>query len=166
MKTYLLKDLLKIKNGKDHKHLTDGSIPVYGSGGLMRFANQSIYDQESILLPRKGTLSNIQYTNQPFWSVDTLYYTEINKDLCNPYFLYNYLISLDLATLNSGTGVPSMTFDSYYYLQIKLPNLTVQNKVAEKIAAISSKIDLNNQINDNLSYYLFYSYLPIHQHWQ
>ena len=150
MKTYLLKDLLKIRNGKDHKHLAGGAFPVYGSGGLMRYVNQYIYNQESILLPRKGTLSNIQYTDQPFWSVDTLYYTIINKDLCNPYFLYNYLISLNLENLNSGTGVPSMTFDSYYSLKIKLPSLNVQNKVAEKIAAISNKIEINNQINDNL----------------
>jgi type I restriction enzyme S subunit len=150
MKTYLLKDLLKIKNGKDHKHLADGVIPVYGSGGFMRYVDQYIYNQESILLPRKGTLSNIQYTNQPFWSVDTLYYTVINKDLCNPYFLYNYLISLNLENLNSGTGVPSMTFDSYYGLKIKLPSLNIQNKVAEKIAAISNKIEINNQLNDNL----------------
>jgi type I restriction enzyme S subunit len=162
MKTYLLKDLLKIKNGKDHKHLADGVIPVYGSGGFMRYVDQYIYNQESILLPRKGTLSNIQYTNQPFWSVDTLYYTVINKDLCNPYFLYNYLISLNLENLNSGTGVPSMTFDSYYGLKIKLPSLNIQNKVAEKIAAISNKIEINNQLNDNLSYYLFYRYLPVH----
>jgi len=165
METCLLKDLLKIKNGKDHKYLADGTIPVYGSGGLMRFVNQYIYNQESILLPRKGTLSNIQYTNEPFWSVDTLYYTEVNKNLCNPYFLYNYLISLDLANLNSGTGVPSMTFDSYYNLRIKLPNLEIQNQVAEVIATLSAKIALNNQLNDNLSNYLFNLYLAIHKHW-
>jgi len=154
MQTYILKDLLKIKNGRDHKHLSDGDIPVYGSGGLMRYVNQAIYNKESILLPRKGTLSNIQYTDKPFWSVDTLYYTNINKDLCNPYFLYNYLINLDLSNLNSGTGVPSMTFESYYNLQIKLPSLEIQTQVAGLIAALSNKIHLNDQINDNLSYNL------------
>jgi len=150
MQTFILRDLLKIKNGRDHKHLSDGGIPVYGSGGLMRYVNQAIYNKESILLPRKGTLRNIQYTDRPFWSVDTLYYTDINKDLCNPYFLYNYLINLDLSNLNSGTGVPSMTFESYYNLQIKLPSLEIQNQVAGLIALLSNKIHLNNQINDNL----------------
>jgi type I restriction enzyme, S subunit len=150
MQTYILKNLLKIKNGRDHKHMSDGDIPVYGSGGLMRYVNQAIYNKESILLPRKGTLSNIQYTDKPFWSVDTLYYTQVNTDLCNPYFLYNYLINLDLSNLNSGTGVPSMTFESYYNLQIELPSLEIQNQVAGLIAALSNKIHLNDQINDNL----------------
>ena len=75
MNEIYLKDLLEIKNGRDHKHLEDGKIPVFGSGGLMRFANKYLYKDESILLPRKGSLTNIQFTNKPFWTVDTLYYT-------------------------------------------------------------------------------------------
>src|SRR5690554_7963519 len=112
MNSYYLSEVLEIKNGSDHKHLKDGDIPVFGSGGLMRMVDTSIYENESILLPRKGTLSNIQYTNKPFWTVDTLYYTIVNKKLADPYYLYNYLKSLDLSNLNSGTGVPSMTFRS------------------------------------------------------
>ena len=96
MNNYFLGDLLKIKNGRDHKHLEDGKIPVFGSGGLMRYVNQSLYDDESILLPRKGSLSNIQYTKKPFWTVDTLYYTEIDKKKVEPYYLYHYLKRLDL----------------------------------------------------------------------
>lgn len=66
MEKVRLKKLLKIKNGKDHKHLKNGIIPVYGSGGIMRYADNFIYNDESILLPRKGTLNNIQYTKQTF----------------------------------------------------------------------------------------------------
>lgn len=79
MTDFLLSDILKIKNGRDHKHLAKGNIPVLGSGGVMRYACESLYDKESVLLPRKGTLDNIQYINQPFWTVDTLYYTEIDS---------------------------------------------------------------------------------------
>jgi len=53
--------LLRVCNGKDHKHLADGTIPIYGSGGVMRYANGVIYDEESVLIPRKGTLNNILY---------------------------------------------------------------------------------------------------------
>lgn len=52
---YTLRDLLQIKNGRDHKNLGEGEIPVFGSGGIMRFADKAIYNEESILLPRKGT---------------------------------------------------------------------------------------------------------------
>jgi len=150
MKIHKLRDLLLIKNGRDHSVLSDGEIPVYGSGGIMRYANKSIYNDESILLPRKGTLSNIQYVNKPFWSVDTIYYTIVNKDLADPFFLFNYLKSLDLSNLNTGTGVPSMTFESYYNLEIKLPSISIQKKIASVLSSLDSKIELNNRINAEL----------------
>ena len=150
MNNYFLGDLLKIKNGRDHKHLEDGKIPVFGSGGFMRYVNQSLYDDESILLPRKGSLSNIQYTKKPFWTVDTLYYTEIDKKKVEPYYLYHYLKRLDLSNLNSGTGVPSMTFGAYYDIKIKLPDLPTQQKIASVLSALDDKIELNNRINAEL----------------
>jgi type I restriction enzyme S subunit len=150
MKSYRLRELLSIKNGRDHKELADGLIPIYGSGGIMRYGNKAIFYQESILLPRKGTLSNIQYVKEPFWTVDTIYYTVVNRDLANPFFLYNYLKSLDLSKLNTGTGVPSMTFDSYYNLEINLPSLDTQDKIAHLLDVINCKIELNNKINAEL----------------
>lgn len=150
MKEYFLEELLKIKNGRDHKHLPDGNIPVFGSGGLMRYVNQAIYNDESILLPRKGTLSNIQYTNKPFWTVDTIYYTIINKEKAIPLYLYYYLKQLDLSFLNSGTGVPSMTFGVYYGIKVQLPLLSTQQKIAKVLSDLDAKIVLNNKINAEL----------------
>ena len=161
MKEYCLKDLVKIKNGKDHKTVSNGTIPIYGSGGIMRYGNQFLYDKPSILLPRKGTLDNIQFSKIPFWTVDTIYYTEINKDITEPYFLYNYLKILNLENLNTGTGVPSMTFDSYYNLKIQLPNLPIQKKIASILMDIDNKIELNNKLNDNL-FYKITQLLPVH----
>ncbi len=150
MRTYKLRELLSIKNGKDHKELKNGSIPIYGSGGIMRYGDKAIFDDVSILLPRKGTLSNIQYVNKPFWTVDTIYYSIINKELANPFYLFNFLKSLDLSKLNTGTGVPSMTFDSYYNLDISLPKIQIQEKIASVLSALDSKIELNNRINAEL----------------
>ena len=148
--TYKLKDLLKIKNGKDHKALGNGTIPVYGSGGIMRYADSYLYDKASILLPRKGSLDNIQYCDVPFWTVDTIYYTEVNENLCDAYYLYRYLKLLDLSQLDSGTGVPSMTFDSYYQIEVKIPTLEAQKRIASMLKALDSKININEQINRNL----------------
>ncbi len=150
MRSYKLKQLLEIKNGRDYKHLNDGKIPVLGSGGIMCYVDNYIYDKESILLPRKGTLNNIQYINKPFWTVDTLYYSIVNKDLVEPYYLYHYLKKLDLSSLNSGTGVPSMTFGAYYGVEIKLPDLNTQKQIAKVLSDIDSKIELNNKINAEL----------------
>ena len=150
MRTYRLSELIEIKNGKDHKSLCDGPYPVFGSGGVMRYVSEYLYDKPSVLLPRKGTLDNIQYCDTPFWTVDTLYYTEVNTKIVNPYYLYRYLRLLDLSKLDTGTGVPSMTFDSYYGIRVTLPSVEEQNKIAHILQSLDKKIDINRQINDNL----------------
>mgnify|MGYP000513682209 CR=1 FL=1 len=150
MQSYRLSDLVKIKNGKGHKMLSNGKYPVLGSGGIMRYVDKFLYDKPSVLLPRKGTLDNIQYCDVPFWTVDTLYYTEVNTNLANPYYLYRYLSLLDLSNLDSGTGVPSMTFDNYYGLKIFLLNIEKQTKIAQILQTLDKKIIINRQINQNL----------------
>ncbi len=150
LKKYKLGELIKIKNGKDHKELSEGVFPVYGSGGIMRYVDSYLYDKPSVLLPRKGSLDNIQYCDKPFWTVDTLYYTVVNEELASPYYLYRYLRLLDLGQLDSGTGVPSMTFDSYYNIKVKLPKIEEQKLIASVLQNLDRKITLNRQINATL----------------
>ena len=150
MMKYKLKDLLTIQNGKDYKHLEKGNIPVYGTGGKMTEVNQFLFDGESILLPRKGSLKNIMYVDEKFWTVDTMYWTKINSDKAYGKYLYYYLKLLDLSSRDSGSTLPSMTFDSYYTLDINLPDLETQKKVADRIFNIEKKIENNNQIIEEL----------------
>lgn len=139
-----LKDILKIGNGKDHSLLEDGPFPVYGSGGFMRSVNQYLYNGESVLLPRKGTLQNIQYVSGAFWTVDTCYYSIIDQKIVNPYFLYRLLRSLDLSGFDSGASIPSMTSKTYYGIKVDLPNLTVQEKISNILKQYDSLIEINN----------------------
>ena len=87
----VLSDIATIKNGKDYKHLSEGGYPVYGSGGVMKYVDQYVYDKPSVLIPRKGSLSNLFYLDEPFWNVDTVFYTEINENKVVPKYLY-YLL--------------------------------------------------------------------------
>ena len=139
-KTYL-RDLIVIKNGKDHKKLKNGQYPVYGSGGIMRYADSYLYDQESVLLPRKGTLNNIQFVTDPFWTVDTCYYTVVNKDKVLPYFLYCCLCKMDIQSLNTGSAVPSMTFEKYYSIEVPIPPLSTQHRIATILSRYDSLIE-------------------------
>ena len=50
-------DLVTVRFGKDHKKLANGNYPVFGSCGVMRYVERPLYDQESVLIPRKGTLN-------------------------------------------------------------------------------------------------------------
>lgn len=113
-------NLIEIGNGKDHKDLRDGKIPVYGSGGMMRTVDTYIYKGESVLIPRKGTLNNILYVNGAFWTVDTMFYSKMKKKHSALYTYYSAKL-FDFEKLNTGTGVPSMTSSIIYNLKIVIP---------------------------------------------
>lgn len=143
---YKLSDLLVIKNGKDYKHLEEGAIPVFGSGGYMLSISSFLYDKPSILLPRKGTLSNIQYYNKgKFWTVDTCFYSMINEQLCDGYYLFRYLRSLDLSRYDTGASIPSMTQKTYNSMKIFLPSLLIQQKIASILSTYDTLIENNNR---------------------
>ena len=118
-----LSDLVAVRYGKDHKKLADGLIPVYGSGGLMRRVERALYDKESVLIPRKGTLNNVIYINEPFWSVDTMFYTEMRVPNVAK-FVYHFVSSKDLASMNAGSAVPSMTTDILNAMELQIPDET------------------------------------------
>jgi type I restriction enzyme S subunit len=105
----------------------------------------SLYDGESILLPRKGSLSNIQYYNGAFWTVDTCFYSIVNRECAVPYYLYLYLKNLDLSGLDTGASIPSMTTGTYYGITVKLPSISYQDEVADIIQNYDTLIDTNTK---------------------
>jgi type I restriction enzyme S subunit len=117
-----LDNFIHVKYGKDYKHLKKGEIPMYGSGGVMNFVSHSLYDRRSILIPRKGTLTNIIYIDVPFWSVDTMFYSELVNENFGHY-IFHYLKKLDWNALNVGSAVPSMTTNLLNSLRIISPSL-------------------------------------------
>ena len=145
-----LKSVCEIKYGKDHKNLSDGNIPAYGTGGLMRYVDKSIHNKKSVLIPRKGTLSNLFLVDPPFWTVDTLFWTNIHTDIINPDFLYYQLCTMELASRNVGTAVPSLTTALLNELDIMLPSMDIQNKIVSVLSVLDRRIANNNEINDNL----------------
>jgi type I restriction enzyme, S subunit len=145
-----LGDLLEIKYGKDHKNLADGIIPVYGSGGIMRYVNEFLYDGESILIPRKGTLNNLFYVSGRFWTVDTIFWSKINTEKVFGKFLFYYLTTFDFSSMNVGTAVPSMTSAILNDINIKLPCIDNQKKIAHILSTLDDKIELNRKMNQTL----------------
>ena len=150
MTKYNLGDIVKIKYGKDHKQLNDGNIPVYGTGGIMRYADTELYSKKSVLIPRKGSLGNLFLVTEPFWTVDTLFYTEINESIIIPEFLFYKLKTYDLASLNVGSAVPSLTTAILNALEVEIPSLEMQSKIIGVLQAFDFKIENNKKINHHL----------------
>ncbi len=145
-----LGDICTIRYGKDHKKLPDGNIPVYGSGGVMRYVNAALCENPSVLIPRKGSLGNLFYVDKPFWTVDTLFWTDINQTQILPQYLYYQLKRKNLARYNVGTAVPSLTVEVLSEIDIDVPSLDKQKRIIEILNSLDSKIALNIQLNDYL----------------
>ena len=145
-----LGDLITIKYGKDHKKLEDGTFPVYGSGGFMRFVNSWLYDGESVLIPRKGTLDNIMYVCEKFWTVDTMFFSVPKMDYVMKY-VYNYIKRFDFSKMNEGTSVPSNTAARLNKMQILIPTHEVLEMYDETLCPIYNKRKMNDKESRTLS---------------
>lgn len=142
----VLEDLIEIKYGKDHKKLEDGKIPVLGSGGIMRYADTALYEEESVLIPRKGSLNNVLYMNEPFWTVDTMFYTIMKRPNLAK-FIYQFIKIKDLAGMNVGSAVPSMTTTVLNNMPIKIPSDVFLAKFESTVQPFYEKVQSNsNQI--------------------
>ena len=128
-----LSDLITVKYGKDHKKLSNGEFPVYGSGGIMRYVERPLYNKESVLVPRKGTLNNVLYVNEPFWSVDTMFYTEMRQSNIAKY-VFHYLKGKDLASMNAGSAVPSMTTAILNAMELRIPDANTLKRFEDLVS--------------------------------
>jgi type I restriction enzyme, S subunit len=145
-----LSDLLTVKYGKDHKHLADGPFPLYGSGGIMRYVENPLYSEPSILIPRKGTLSNLFYVSEPFWSVDTMFYTVIHNPAFGKY-LFLSIKALNLASMNVGSAVPSMTTKVLNEIRLLKPDDKTMLDFDSQVSLFFEKIKHNISENIELS---------------
>lgn len=139
-----LSDLISVKYGKDHKKLADGNYPVYGSGGIIRYVEKPLHTGESVLIPRKGTLNNVIYVNEAFWSVDTMFYTEmLHPNIAK--FVYHFVKSKDLASLNAGSAVPSMTTNILNAMQLYIPDEKTLEKFENIVSPMYSAMQENTK---------------------
>lgn len=110
----------------------------------MRYVEKPLYDKVSVLIPRKGTLNNVIYVDEPFWSVDTMFYTEILK----PYaakFIYYFVKNKDLAGMDTGSAVPSMSSEIIHSMQLDIPDDDTLIWFDNRIKPLYEQIKVNNQ---------------------
>ena len=145
-----LSDLIEVCYGKDHKKLHDGDIPVYGSGGIMRHVDRALYEQESVLVPRKGTLNNVMYVDEPFWSVDTMFFTKMKQQNVAK-FVFHFLKGKDLASMNAGSAVPSMTTKILNAIPLQIPDDQTLSTFEAQVSPFYQAASYNNKESENLA---------------
>ena len=150
---YKLKDLVTIKYGKNQKKVEDnlnGKIPILGTGGIIGYSKEFLYDKPSVLIGRKGTIDKIKFVDYPFWTIDTLFYTEINEKLILPQYLYYKLLGINFNNLNEGTTIPSLRTQTLYEIELDVDEMDIQRKVVKLLSLIDKKIKQNTRTNNNL----------------
>ena len=146
-----LKFISKICNGQDQKAVLDdnGIYPIYGSGGIFGKSNSFLFDQPSVLLGRKGTIDKPQYVEEPFWTVDTSYYTKI-KDGFSTRLFYYLCKTINFELYKYGSAIPSMTQGHLNEIKFSIPNTleeqtTIANYLDQKTTQIDSLIAKKEQ---------------------
>ncbi|MGO9443339.1 MAG: restriction endonuclease subunit S [Thiobacillaceae bacterium] len=136
------KRLVEIHNGADHKHVErDDGYPVIGSGGLFAYASDYLYDGESVLLGRKGTIDKPLYVMGKFWTVDTMYWTKIAQNACGR-FVYYAALTIPFNYYSTNTALPSMTKGALNAHAVARPPLEEQTAIATFLDRETAKIDV------------------------
>jgi len=145
-----LGDVVEICSGRDYKHLSEGKIPVYGTGGYMLSVSEALsYDKDAIGIGRKGTIDNPYILKAPFWTVDTLFFAIPleNKDLN---FIFDLFQNVDWKKKDESTGVPSLTRTVINDIDFLEPRYKEQQVIGEFFSRFDNLITLHQRKLDKL----------------
>lgn len=124
-----LEEVVDVQSGRDYKHLSEGDIPVYGTGGYMLSVSEALsYSQDAIGIGRKGTIDKPYVLRAPFWTVDTLFYA-LPREKYNLSFLNCIFQNVDWKKKDESTGVPSLSKTTINDVDITIPNETEQKTI-------------------------------------
>ncbi|MEQ6997726.1 restriction endonuclease subunit S [Enterococcus casseliflavus] len=135
-----IKTFLKVKNGKEIKEDT-GEISVYGSGGAFKKTNEIIYDRASVLFGRKGTIGKPLLVKEPFWTVDTMFYTQIMETLVELKWVYYLFTVLPWEYHTTQTALPSIVGTDVENIKVPYVSLRNQKKIVDYLDKKTDQID-------------------------
>lgn len=138
-----LGEVLKVRHGKSQKDVRDdnGVYPILASGGVIGQAKRFLYDKPSVLIGRKGTIDQPQFMSTPFWSVDTLFYTEVFEGYDAKFIFYMFNL-IDWYSYNEASGVPSLNAKTIEMIERGFPKtISEQIRIAQILSDIDAEID-------------------------
>lgn len=139
---YSLSDFLKVRHGKSQHQVIaeDGEFPILGTGGQIGWASDFLYNKKSVLIGRKGTINKPQYIEEPFWTIDTLFYTEIFEN-ADPKYIYYLFTTIDWYSYNEASGVPSLSASTIEKINVALPPIHEQQSISKALSNIDNLIE-------------------------
>ncbi len=150
-----LGDVANVCSGRDYKHLAEGPIPVYGTGGYMTSVSKALsYDEDAIGIGRKGTIDKPYRLQAPFWTVDTLFYAipEASSDIN---FLLCSFLNVDWKSKDESTGLPSLSKRAINETEVLVPDNGEQRQIGAFFDRLDSLITLHQRKYDGCANPLF-----------
>ena len=140
-----LGEVVDVCSGRDYKHLSEGNIPVYGTGGYMLSVNQALsYDEDAIGIGRKGTIDKPYVLKSPFWTVDTLFYA-VPRDKIALNFAFDIFQNIDWKKKDESTGVPSLSKTAINEIDVLIPKYEEQHALGQFFNDIDNLITLHQR---------------------
>ncbi len=139
---------LKIRHGKSQHEVVSpsGEFPIFGTGGEMGKASRPLYSKQSVLIGRKGTIDAPRFLDTPFWTVDTLFYSEVNED-ADPKFMFYQFCLIDWYAYNEASGVPSLNARTIEKISIPYPpNIVEQRAIAAALSDVDALLAKQGQL--------------------
>jgi len=133
--------LLEYGTGLPERGRVAGSVPVFGSNGIVGYHNIAITKGDTIIIGRKGSIGQVNYSELPCWPIDTTYYIDSSKTSCNLVWLYWLLKWIRLDLLNKATGVPGLNREDAYSQIIPLPSISEQHSIAAELKEKMSQVE-------------------------
>ena len=145
-----LVDVVDVRSGRDYKHLEEGDIPVYGTGGYMLSVNEALSDDEDAIgIGRKGTIDNPYILRAPFWTVDTLFYA-VPLDKYDLNFVFDIFQNVNWKAKDESTGVPSLSKATINAVETLMPEYAEQKKIGEYFSNLDNFITLHQRKCDEI----------------
>jgi len=151
-KKFKIIDVISLEYGKGLNNYREGigNYDVFGTNGRIGVTEQFLYDQQSIIIGRKGAYREIHLAKKPFFVIDTAFYTKKKTDDLDTLFLYYWFKAIDINQMDSGSAIPSTSRDEVYDLDILLPPPPEQKAIASVLSSLDDKIDLLHRQNKTL----------------
>ena len=135
-------DIADIINGKNQSKVKDdaGKYPIYGSGGIIGYANDYICPKNCTIIGRKGSINNPIFTKEKSWNVDTAFGL-VPSSIILPRYLFYFCKSFDFTSLDSSTTLPSLTKTNIQHILFPLPPFAAQQRILDKIDELFNQLD-------------------------
>jgi type I restriction enzyme S subunit len=145
-------DVISLEYGKGLNDYREGigKYDVFGTNGRIGVTEQFLYDQQSIIIGRKGAYREVHLAKKPFFVIDTAFYTKKKTDDIDTLFLYYWFKGIDINQMDSGSAIPSTSREEVYDLDILRPPLPEQKAIAAVLSSLDDKIDLLHRQNKTL----------------